>query len=110
MTHDGEGGFGALSAGAGMTAAGTLLLGWGRAGFAVLGEGVTGRDRRVLGSLAGAGASAKAGQFGVAFGQEGLKLGDLGGLGSEERFECLEACDLGGLGGDEGFQVGDPSQ
>jgi hypothetical protein len=93
MTRDSEGGFGALSAAAGMATARPLLLGRGSGGVAVLRDRLAGREGGVAGSLAGAEAGAEPGEF-------GLLGGDLG----------LEASDLLGLGGDEGFQVGDASQ
>jgi hypothetical protein len=92
MTRNREGGFGALSAAAPMLAAGSLLLGRGSVGFAVLGDGVAGRDRGIAGVLAGAWAGAEPGEFGVLGGDLGLEASD----------RCV-------LGGDERFQVGDAS-
>ena len=91
MASDGEGGFGALSATAPMPAAGSLFLGRGSAGFAVLGDGVAGRDRGIAGVLAFAWAGAEPGEFGVLGGDLGLEASDRCVLGGEERFQVGDA-------------------
>jgi hypothetical protein len=95
MTLQGEGGLGALAAVARVAEARTLLLLWSGVGFAILGKRLAGRDRRVLGVLAGTGARTQEGQLGVPLGEECLKAGDLQSLGSNE---CLQVGDPGKYG------------